>query len=147
LDVISDFELFRAIVDAGSISAGALALQSSPAAVSRRLSELERKLGVRLAQRSSRRFRLTDEGSLLYERSRAILESVRDGRKSPRAAEFGARGACRASGFSKRSADGEAGSNQLCRESNRSLVSKAHSKLGCDPFARAVVRPPGAVGS
>jgi LysR family transcriptional regulator, transcriptional activator for dmlA len=78
LDAISDFELFRSIVDAGGISAGALALQSSPAAVSRRLSELERKLGVRLAERSSRRFRLTDEGALLYERSRAILESVRD---------------------------------------------------------------------
>jgi LysR family transcriptional activator of dmlA len=78
LDEISDFALFRAIVDAGGISAAALALQSSPPAVSRRLSALEAKLGVRLAERSSRRFRLTDEGLLLSERSRAILEQVRD---------------------------------------------------------------------
>jgi LysR family transcriptional activator of dmlA len=78
LDAISDFALFRAIVEAGGISAGAIALQSSPAAVSRGLTALETKLGVRLAERSSRRFRLTDEGLLLYERSRAILESVRD---------------------------------------------------------------------
>src|SRR6202453_659459 len=78
LDAISDFALFRAIVEAGGILAGALALQSSPAAVSRRLTALETKLGVRLAERSSRRFRLTDEGLLLYERSRTILESVRD---------------------------------------------------------------------
>ena len=78
MDAISDFALFRAIVEAGGISAGALALQSSPAAVSRRLTALETKLAVRLAERSSRRFRLTDEGLLLYERSRAILESVRD---------------------------------------------------------------------
>ena len=78
MDAISDFELFRAIVDAGGITAGSLSLRSSPAAVSRRLTTLEAKLGVRLAERSSRRFRLTDEGMLLYERSRAILELVRD---------------------------------------------------------------------
>jgi LysR family transcriptional activator of dmlA len=78
LDSISDFALFRAIVESGGISAAALALQSSPAAVSRRLSALEARLGVRLADRSSRRFRLTDEGLLLYERSRSILDQVRD---------------------------------------------------------------------
>lgn len=78
MDSISDFALFRAIVESGSISAAALALQSSPAAVSRRLSALEARLGVRLAERSSRRFRLTDEGLLLYERSRSILDQIRD---------------------------------------------------------------------
>jgi LysR family transcriptional activator of dmlA len=78
VDSISEFALFRAIVDAGSISAAALTLQSSPAAVSRRLTALEAKLGVRLADRTSRRFRLTDEGLLLYDRSRIILEQVQD---------------------------------------------------------------------
>jgi hypothetical protein len=78
VDAISDFALFRSIVEAGGISAAALVLQSSPAAVSRCLTALEVKLGVRLAERSSRRFRLTDEGVLLYERSRSILEQVRD---------------------------------------------------------------------
>jgi LysR family transcriptional activator of dmlA len=78
VDSISEFALFRTIVEAGSISAAALTLQSSPAAVSRRLTALESKLGVRLADRSSRRFRLTDEGLLLYDRSRTILEQVRD---------------------------------------------------------------------
>ena len=78
MDAISDFALFRAIVDAGGISAAAVVLQSSPAAVSRRLSALESKLGVRLADRSSRRFRLTDEGLLLYERSGSILDQIRD---------------------------------------------------------------------
>jgi LysR family transcriptional regulator, transcriptional activator for dmlA len=78
VDEVSEFALFRAIVETGGISAAALALQSSPAAVSRRLSALENKLGVRLAERSSRRFRLTDEGLLLYERCRAILDQIRD---------------------------------------------------------------------
>jgi DNA-binding transcriptional LysR family regulator len=77
VDSISEFALFRAIVEAGGISAAALTLQSSPAAVSRRLSALEAKLGVRLADRSARRFRLTDEGLLLYDRSRTLLEQVR----------------------------------------------------------------------
>jgi LysR family transcriptional regulator, transcriptional activator for dmlA len=78
LDEASEFTLFRAIVESGGISAAALALQSSPAAVSRRLSALEARLGVRLAERSSRRFRLTDEGLLLYERCRSILDQIRD---------------------------------------------------------------------
>jgi DNA-binding transcriptional LysR family regulator len=78
MDTISDFEVFRAIVDSGGISAAAEALQSSPPAVSRRLASLEKKLGVRLAERQSRRFRLTDEGTLLYERCCAILEQIRE---------------------------------------------------------------------
>lgn len=78
LSAIADFALFRAIVDAGGISAAALALDSSPPAVSRRLAALEARLGVQLADRRSRRFKLTDEGLLLYERSCAILEQVRD---------------------------------------------------------------------
>jgi DNA-binding transcriptional LysR family regulator len=69
-DRVADVELFCAVVDAGSISAGALALSSSPPAVSRRLSALETRLGVRLADRSARRFRLMAEGVLFYEHPR-----------------------------------------------------------------------------
>jgi molybdenum-dependent DNA-binding transcriptional regulator ModE len=61
-DGFGDIELFRAVVEAGGISAGAEALGSSPTAVSRRVKALEARLGVRLADRSARRFRLTDEG-------------------------------------------------------------------------------------
>src|ERR1700758_3985493 len=92
LDAISDFALFRAMGDAGGISAAALVLQSSPAAVSRRLTALEAKLGGRLADRSSRRFRLTDEGLLLYERSRSILQQVRDAETEVASRGGGARG-------------------------------------------------------
>ncbi|MBJ9696799.1 LysR family transcriptional regulator [Burkholderia cenocepacia] len=78
MDNISEFALFRTIVQSGGISAGALALHSSPPAVSRRLAALEKRLGVRLAHRSSRRFKLTDEGLLLYERCCSILDQIRD---------------------------------------------------------------------
>jgi DNA-binding transcriptional LysR family regulator len=87
-DGFGDIELFRAVVEAGGISAGAVALQSSPPAVSRRVSALEARLGVRLADRSARRFRLTDEGALYYEHCRSFLAKLRDAE-----AEVSARGA------------------------------------------------------
>jgi DNA-binding transcriptional LysR family regulator len=87
-DGIGDVELFRAIVEAGGISAGATAVGSSPPAVSRRLSALEGRLGVRLAERNARRFRLTDEGMLYYEHCRSILAALRDAE-----AEVSSRGA------------------------------------------------------
>jgi DNA-binding transcriptional LysR family regulator len=77
-DAIGDAELFRAVVEAGGVSAGALALGSSPPAVSRRLAALETRLGVQLAQRSARRFRLTEEGALYYERARSLLTDLGD---------------------------------------------------------------------
>lgn len=87
-DRIGDIELFRAIVQAGGISAGAAAMGSSPPAVSRRLSALEGRLGIRLAERTARRFRLTDEGALYDEHCRSILAALRDAE-----AEVSSRGA------------------------------------------------------
>lgn len=78
MDGIADLALFATIVEAGGVSAGALVLGSSPPAISRRLAALEARLGVRLAERSARRFRLTDEGTLYLARGRAILAELRD---------------------------------------------------------------------
>jgi len=77
-DGISDAEFFVAVAQAGGVGAGARALNSSPPAASRRLVSIERRLGVRLAERSARRFRLTDEGRLYLERSQALLSAMRD---------------------------------------------------------------------
>ena len=87
-DGIGDIELFWAVVEAGGVSAGARALNSSAPAVSRRLAALETRLGVQLAERSARRFRLTDEGALYHEHCRSILAELRDAE-----AEVSARGA------------------------------------------------------
>jgi DNA-binding transcriptional LysR family regulator len=77
-DVIAELQLFQAIADAGSLSAAARSLGSSPPAISRRLAELEHRLGVKLADRGSRRFRLTDEGTTYLEQGRRILAQLRD---------------------------------------------------------------------
>jgi len=71
-------ELFRAVVEAGGISAAARLLNSSPPAVSRRLAAIEARLGVSLIERRSRRFRLTEEGRFYYERSATVLADMRD---------------------------------------------------------------------
>lgn len=75
-DEISDLRLFVRMAAAGSLSETARRLNSSLPAMSRRLSAMERRLGARLIDRSTRRFALTEEGALLYERSLAILNDI-----------------------------------------------------------------------
>jgi len=75
-DEISDLRLFARLIDAGGLSAAGRELNASPAAMSRRLARLEERLGVRLVTRTSRRFELTEEGSLLYERCVKILAEI-----------------------------------------------------------------------
>jgi DNA-binding transcriptional LysR family regulator len=77
-DIIAELQLFQAIAGAGSLSAAARVLGSSPPAISRRLADLEQRLGVKLADRGSRRFRLTDEGTTYLEQGRRILEQLKD---------------------------------------------------------------------
>jgi DNA-binding transcriptional LysR family regulator len=75
-DEISDLRLFTRIVAAGSLSETARRIRSSLPAVSRRLAAMELRLGVRLIDRGSRRFSLTEEGSLLHERALTILRDL-----------------------------------------------------------------------
>src|ERR1700761_4762195 len=77
-DEVAELRLFQVIADAGSLSAAALVLGSSSPAVSRRLAQLEQRLGVKLADRSARRFRLTDEGAVYLEQGRRILGELRN---------------------------------------------------------------------
>ena len=75
-DEVAELQLFVEIVKAGNLSAAARALNSSPAAMSRGLSALESRLGVRLVTRTSRTFELTEEGHLFYERCERIVAEI-----------------------------------------------------------------------
>jgi DNA-binding transcriptional LysR family regulator len=77
-DEVAELQLFVEIVRAGNLSAAARALNSSPAAMSRGLTALESRLGVRLVTRTSRSFELTEEGQLLYERCARIVADIAD---------------------------------------------------------------------
>ena len=59
---------FVRTVAAGSFAGAARELGVSPVAVSKNVQRLERRLGVRLLQRSTRKLGLTEEGRLFYER-------------------------------------------------------------------------------
>ena len=61
---------------AGSLSEAARRTKMSLTFISRRLSNLEDKIGARLVDRNSHNFMLTDEGTLFYERVVALLEAA-----------------------------------------------------------------------
>lgn len=67
---------FAAVVDAGSITAAAEQLGQTVSGISRSLARLEKKLDTTLLSRTTRRLRLTDEGSVFLARARAVLASI-----------------------------------------------------------------------
>lgn len=76
MDELADLRLFTRIVAAGSLSEAARRFNMSLTVVSRRLTALEDRLRVRLIDRASRRFELTDEGHLLYQRALRIVDDL-----------------------------------------------------------------------
>ena len=60
-------------VSEGSFTAAALALGVSPAAISKSVHTLERELGIRLLNRSTRRLALTEEGGVFYGHCRSAM--------------------------------------------------------------------------
>ncbi|MGC4079753.1 MAG: LysR family transcriptional regulator [Rubrivivax sp.] len=73
---LADLNLFLRVLDEGSISAAARALDLSPAVASQRLARLEQELGVRLMHRTTRRLHPTPEGRLLAEQGRGLVEDL-----------------------------------------------------------------------
>ncbi|WP_449469803.1 LysR family transcriptional regulator [Sphingobium chungangianum] len=71
-----DYLLFARAVDAGSLSAAGRILNISPAMMSKRISRLEARLGVRLIHRTTRRLALTEEGASLHRDLVAILDAI-----------------------------------------------------------------------
>jgi DNA-binding transcriptional LysR family regulator len=71
-----DLKFFAAVATAPSLAGAARALDVSPSAVTQRLRQLERRLQVRLVERSSRNMRLTEEGAVLAERGCIVLDEL-----------------------------------------------------------------------
>ncbi len=64
---LNSARIFASVVQKGSLSAASAQLNIPVATVSRRISELEQSLGVRLLERSTRQLRLTEAGATLFE--------------------------------------------------------------------------------
>lgn len=76
MDKFQEMRVFSAVVDACSFVAAADSLGMSKAAVSRHVSQLEQRLGVRLMHRTTRKLSLTPEGQVFLARCRDILSSI-----------------------------------------------------------------------
>jgi len=73
---LNDYALFVAVVTHGGFAAAGRALRSPKSTLSRRVAALETRLGARLIERSTRRFRVTEVGQAFYERCRMIVMDV-----------------------------------------------------------------------
>ncbi len=71
-----EMQVFTKVVETGTLTAAAEAMNIAKSAVSRRLTELEARLGVQLFIRSTRKLTLTETGRSFYERSVQILADV-----------------------------------------------------------------------
>lgn len=76
MDHFAALRALRSIVEAGSFTAAAERLGTTHSAVSRQLRQLEEHLQVRLLDRNSRRFSLTEAGRQYYAEAVALLDRL-----------------------------------------------------------------------
>lgn len=70
---LNDLFYFSIVVEKGGFAAAGRALDIPKSRLSRRISQLEERLGVRLLQRSTRRFAVTDAGQRFYRHCQAVI--------------------------------------------------------------------------
>lgn len=76
MDRWAEYEFFVRVVETGSLSKAAEALNFSTPSASRHLAALEKRLGARLVERSTRRLFVTEVGQHFYARCKAVLEEM-----------------------------------------------------------------------
>lgn len=76
MDLSSELGFFCHLAKSGSLTVTARELHLTPPAVSKRLAQLEARLGVRLLNRTTRRVSLTEEGELYYREAARILSDI-----------------------------------------------------------------------
>ncbi len=75
---LNELMLFYAIVDQGSLSGAANKMGVPKSTISRKLGQLEERLGVRLLHRTTRVLQLTEAGQVYFERCKLMMEAVED---------------------------------------------------------------------
>src|SRR6267378_895222 len=76
ISLANEMGIFQRVVERGSFAGAAEDIGLSPSAVSKLITRLELRLGVRLINRTTRRLALTQEGEIYLERSRDILRAI-----------------------------------------------------------------------
>lgn len=78
MDRFEDLRAFVQTVESGNLTRAAEALQVATSAVSRRIKELESRLGTQLLQRTTRQMHLTAAGETFHARAVAILQALEE---------------------------------------------------------------------
>ena len=97
MDQLSCMRVFVRVVEQGALSRAADDLAISRTSVTTALSQLEKKLGVRLLNRTTRRLSLTEEGSSYYKDCVRILGEIAEAEDSLTSAKSSPRGCLRVS--------------------------------------------------
>lgn len=78
MDRLSDLEFFVQLVHQGSLAALARELGVTPPAITARLAQLEKRLGVRLLNRTTRRISVTHEGEMYLAKGGRLLTELQE---------------------------------------------------------------------
>lgn len=76
MSYVNNIRMFVRVYELGSMSAAARDQRTSPAVASARISELEKHLGVRLFNRTTRSLQATESGRLFYDGACKVLEAI-----------------------------------------------------------------------
>lgn len=95
VDRTGELAAFVAAVESGSFSAAARQLGLTPSAISKVVSRLETRLGVRLLHRTTRRLSLTAEGDHFFRRAQRILAEIEEAELEAASARLSPRGLLR----------------------------------------------------
>jgi DNA-binding transcriptional LysR family regulator len=95
VDRFHELNAFIAVVEAGGFSAAARTTGDSQSAVSKAIGALEKRLGVMLFNRSTRRVALTDQGQRYYDRIKPLCDEMQDADSELTASTLGISGLIR----------------------------------------------------
>jgi len=76
MDTLVSMRVFCLVAELKSFAAAAQRLRISPAMASKHVMQLEKRLGTRLLNRTSRRVSLSESGALYFEQARQMLDSL-----------------------------------------------------------------------
>src|SRR6185436_17741892 len=76
LAYLDNIAVFVRVVELGNLSAAGRDMRISPAVASNRIKELEKHLGVRLFNRTTRQLTTTEHGNVFYSGAKQVLEAV-----------------------------------------------------------------------
>ena len=94
-EALEELRAFVAVVDAQGFRAAARVTRGRKATLSKRVQDLEARLGVPLLVRTTRSMRLTDEGRAYFEHASRALEAARDAESAVLSAKATPRGVLR----------------------------------------------------